>query len=478
MKNAKALSVVTACSLTMISLPQMDMKISAAGTMRDISTMEVVEEMGIGINLGNTFESCGDWIAQWGDGTPNSYETAWGSPTITQDMIEGIADAGFGVVRIPVAWSNLMATDGTYTISKDYEARVKEVVEWALDTDMYVIMNLHWDGGWLENLPTDYDNVMAKYSAIWTQLCAAFGDYGDKLIFESQNEELGWQTVWNQWGGTEGKDRAYSLCNAVNQKFVDIVRQSGANNEKRHLLISGYNTAIDLTCDALFKMPDDPANRCAVSVHYYTPSTFAILEEDADWGKCSSTWGTEAEISELNSNMDQIKQRFVDQGIPVIIGEYGCPLKNKELSSIHRYLTSVCEAALKRGGICPVLWDTPGGQYDRNSCQMSDKELHDALLSIRDTYRDREELTTTTTTITTTTSVSSDPVIVTCVGDADCSGELDISDAILLSRYCTEDPTAVISETGKKNADCNLDRKLTTADVTMMIRVIAKLIVF
>ena len=143
MKNAKALSVATACSLTMISLPQMDMKISAAGTMRDISTMEVVEEMGIGINLGNTFESCGDWIAQWGDGTPNSYETAWGSPTITQDMIEGIADAGFGVVRIPVAWSNLMATDGTYTISKAYEARVKEVVEWALDTNMYVIMNLH-----------------------------------------------------------------------------------------------------------------------------------------------------------------------------------------------------------------------------------------------------------------------------------------------------------------------------------------------
>ncbi len=218
MKNAKALSVATACSLTMISLPQMDMKISAAGTMRDISTMDVVEEMGIGINLGNTFESCGDWIAQWGDGTPNSYETAWGSPTITQDMIKGIADAGFGVVRIPVAWSNLMAADGTYTISKAYEARVKEVVEWALDTDMYVIMNLHWDGGWLENLPTDYDNVMAKYSAIWTQLCAAFGDYGDKLIFESQNEELGWQTVWNQWGGTEGKDRAYSLCNAVNQK--------------------------------------------------------------------------------------------------------------------------------------------------------------------------------------------------------------------------------------------------------------------
>ena len=246
-------------------------KAGDTGIMRDISTFDVVEEMGIGINLGNTFESSGDWIAQWGDGSVNSYETAWGSPTITREIIQGYADEGFGVLRVPVAWSNLMSTDGSYTISPAYKARVRQVIDWALAEDMYVIMNLHWDGGWLENLPNDHDNCMKKYTAIWTQLCDEFRDYGDKLMFESQNEELYWQNVWNQWGGTNGKDKAYAYCNEVNQTFVNIVRGSGGNNEKRHLLISGYNTDVHLTCDAIFRMPSDPANRCAVSVHYYIP---------------------------------------------------------------------------------------------------------------------------------------------------------------------------------------------------------------
>lgn len=113
--------------------------------MRDISTQELVRDMGIGINLGNTFEACGDWI----NGTSvTSYETAWGSPVITQEMIQGYANEGFGVLRVPVAWSNMMGED--YEIHPDYLARVKEVVDWALESGMYVIMNIHWDGGWWE----------------------------------------------------------------------------------------------------------------------------------------------------------------------------------------------------------------------------------------------------------------------------------------------------------------------------------------
>ncbi|MGN1037058.1 MAG: glycoside hydrolase family 5 protein, partial [Ruminococcus sp.] len=173
-------------------------------TMRDMSTMEIVKDMGIGINLGNTFESCGDWIAQWGDGTVTSYETAWGSPVVTEEMIQGYAKAGYDTLRIPVAWSNMMADDGQYTINNDYFSRVNQVVDWALDSGLYVIINLHWDGGWLENIPTDYDKCMEKYTAIWTQLSDKFRDYGDYLIFESQNEELGWSSVWNPWGGTDG----------------------------------------------------------------------------------------------------------------------------------------------------------------------------------------------------------------------------------------------------------------------------------
>lgn len=351
----------------------------AAGTMREISTQELVRDMGIGINLGNTLEACGDWI---NGTTPENYETAWGSPVITQEMIQGYKDAGFGVLRVPVAWSNLMEDDGNYNISKAYMDRVTEVIDWALDAKLYVIVNIHWDNGWVNKFPENKDECMKRFEKMWTQICEQYKDYSDYLMFESQNEELGWETLWNQWSGSDaGKADSFNLANEINQKFVDVVRNSGGNNDKRHLLISGYNTSISLTCDPLFKMPSDPANRCAVSVHYYSPSTFAILEEDADWGKAQSTWGTEQEIADLNKEMDMMKTTFVDNGIPVIIGEYGCPTKNKEADSVMRFLTSVCEAAYSRQ-MCPVLWDTPGGRYDRIECKMADPELNKKLCEI------------------------------------------------------------------------------------------------
>lgn len=341
--------------------------------MRDISTMAIVHDMGIGINLGNTYESSGDWIDQWGDGTPHAYETAWGSPVITREIIQGYADAGFESLRIPVAWSNMMGDN--YTISPEYLECVREKVDWAMDSGLYVILNLHWDGGWLEKMPEQKTECMEKYSAIWKQICSAFEDYGDYLIFESQNEELGWGSLWNVWSGSDaGKAESFGLVNEVNQTFVNIVRSSGGNNPQRHLLISGYNTDVTNTCDPMFHMPDDPAGRCAVSVHYYNPSTFAILEEDADWGKASPTWGTDAEIAELTRNMDLLKTTFVDKGIPVIIGEYGCPKKNKEEESVRRFITSVCEAAYTRG-MCPVLWDVTSLHYDRETCSMIDSQL-------------------------------------------------------------------------------------------------------
>ena len=337
-----------------------------------MSSMEIVEDMGIGINLGNTYEACGDWIAQWGDGSVESYETAWGSPVITEKMIKGYADEGFGVLRVPVAWSNLMGED--YTISKEYMAAVREVVDWALKYDLYVIVNLHWDNGWMEKFPTETDECMKKYTRIWEQICEEFSNYDEKLIFESQNEELGWSSVWNPYGGNTGKEESFALANKINQKFVDIVRSSGGNNDKRHLLISGYNTNIDHCCDKLFKMPDDPIDRCILSVHYYSPATFALLTEDADWGKAVRTWGTAEEKAFLKSEMKKLKDNFIGKDIPVIIGEYGCPTENKEAASVRSFLYSVCKEALDVGA-CPVLWSTPDGHYDRNTYKMYDQEL-------------------------------------------------------------------------------------------------------
>ena len=431
-------------------------KAAVSGVMRDVTTMQIVDDMGLGINLGNTFESAGDWIDQWGDGTPNAYETAWGSPTITQKMIQGYADEGFGVVRIPVAWSNMMSKDGSYTISPAYLARVREVVDWALEADLYVVLNLHWDGGWLEDLPTAHDECMRKYSVIWTQVADAFSSYGDKLIFESQNEELGWQSVWNQWGGTqEQKQRSYGYVNEVNQTFVDIVRASGGNNGARHLLISGYTTDVALTCDPLFVMPNDPAGRCAVSVHYYTPATFCILEKDADWGKAQRTWGTDAEVAELSQNMDKLKSTFVDKGIPVIIGEYGCPTNNKDAASVTKFLTSVAEQAVKRGGICPVLWDVTGLHYDRGTCRLKNDDVRKGFAAIRETYTDARKI-----------GEVVDP-IAAVPGDVDGDGKVDVLDLGRAKRGLVNGFTDAVAQ---KAADVDGDGSVTVTDIVALTK--------
>ena len=349
-----------------------------AGTMREISTTELVHDMGIGINLGNTMEACGDWI---NGKSISDYEKAWGSPLVSKEMIEGIAKEGFGVLRIPVAWSNMMVQDGTYTINTELDQRIHEIVDWTIGSGMYAIINIHWDMGWVNKFPDQPEESMKRFKRMWTQIAESFQDYSDYLMFECQNEELGWETVWNPWGGTEGKAESYALCNQINQAFVDVIRASGGNNPKRHLLISGYNTGIDRTCDAYFKMPNDPANRMAISVHYYSPAGFAILEEDADWGKASPTWGSDQEYASLRSEMEMMKTNFADKGIPVIIGEYGCPTKNKEPESVRRFLTAVCKEAYTRG-LCPVLWSTPGGHYDREAFQLTDRELQKNLYAI------------------------------------------------------------------------------------------------
>ncbi len=350
------------------------------GEMRDMSTMEIVQDMGIGINLGNTFESMGQ------GNVVRNYETGWGSPVITQEMIQGYADCGFGVLRVPVAWSNMMS--GDYDISPEYMARVTEVVGWALDSGMYVILNIHWDGGWFSRFANeeDRDECFYKYERIWTQLCAQYKNYSDRLMFESLNEEGGWEDIWNRYSNEGDKELSYSVLNDINQRFVNIVRKSGGNNKKRHLLIAGYNTDIELTCDPLYKMPDDPAGRCAVSVHYYTPPTFAIIDKDVDWGKAQSEWGSEADYAELNKYMDMMKTTYVDKGVPVIIGEFAAATRNKTDEMLRLYLSSVCAAGYTRG-MCPVLWDVTDVCYIRREAKFKDPVLLEELMAVKELER-------------------------------------------------------------------------------------------
>ncbi|MBR6394615.1 MAG: cellulase family glycosylhydrolase [Ruminococcus sp.] len=435
MFKTKATSLLAAAAMVIPSLIITPCNAeSHNNSMRDITTMELVRDMGIGINLGNTMEAAGDWIAEYGDGTVRSYETAWGSPEVTEEMIKGMAEEGFGVLRIPVAWSNLMGDN--YTISQDYMSRVQQIVDWTIDADMYAIINIHWDNGWVNKFPDNKDENMKRYTRMWEQICDGFEDYGDHLMFESQNEELGWESIWNPWGSTDGKAESYALVNEINQKFVDVVRSSDGNNPERHLLISGYNTGIDRTCDPLFKMPADPQNRCAVSVHYYTPAGFAILEDkDESWAKARSTWGTNDDLNELKYNLDMMKTNFVDKGIPVIIGEYGCPTKGKEPDSVRLFLSTVCKAIYERN-MCPVMWSTPGGHYNRTTYKMEDQQLVQQLKAIGARQPDPDKS-------------SQQPAGVW--GDANNNGTVQMNDAVLVMQAISNADVYGVNGTDKNH---------------------------
>lgn len=494
MKKTSVLGLATSAALAL----QMLLSVPAGAVpsnpqaMRDISTQELVRDMGIGINLGNTMESAGDWIAQWSDGSVTAYETAWGSPVVTKEMIQGMADEGFGVVRIPVAWSNRMSTDGNYTIDKEYMARVQELVDWTLETGMYAIINIHWDNGWVNTFPDNKDENMKRYTVMWEQICDGFENYSDYLIFESQNEELGWESMWNQWGGPSDKEGSFALVNEINQKFVDIVRSSGGNNPQRHLLISGYNTGIDHTCDPLFKMPNDPVSRCAVSVHYYTPVGFAILTKDESWAANRTTWGTDADFAELNQQMDMMKTHFVDKGIPVIIGEYGCPGSDegKDPDSVRLFLSSVCRAAYERQ-MCPVLWATPDaeqdgkrirGHYNRGTCQLNDRQLQAEYMDIVGDNVPHppvdepvtEPVTEAPTEAPTTEPATEEPTTIEppapVMGDLNNDGVCSVADVILLQKFLLaieQLPAGTASM-----ADCYTDGVIDVFDLVMLKRMV------
>ena len=348
-----------------------------------LSSAEVVSQMGLGWNLGNTMECAGSGIKTQ---SVYGFETAWGNPETSEEMIDQIKKAGFKSVRIPVAWSNMMEDD--YTLSPLLLERVKEITGWVLKDGMIAVINIHWDGGWWSKFPTDYDESMKRYKRMWSQIAGYFKDEPGTLIFESLNEEGCFNDVWNRWGGgtNDQKLKAYGILNNINRAFVDLVRTSGGLNGERHLLIAGYATDIDLTTDPAFVMPKDPAGHSIVSVHYYTPYTFAGLEHDESWGKARETWGTDDDLAELDRNMEKLKAPFLDKGIPVIVGEYGATIKNKDPESVRKYMLAVAQKVYTMG-MCPMLWD-PGSHFNRRSLDFDDPDLVKGFQKIAAMKRD------------------------------------------------------------------------------------------
>ena len=356
------------------------------GVMRTgIDAYDIVKEMGAGTNLGNTLESCGTWIDT---SNTSNYETAWGQPVTTQEMIDGMNAAGFDSIRIPVAWSNMMADDGTYTINEKYFNRVETVLNYALNADMYVIINIHFDSGWWARFGSktkqERKDAMTKYKTMWTQIANRFQEYSDRLIFESANEELG--TRLNSTDDYKGSgyyakddmDSLYKLTNEINQTFVDIVRSTGGNNARRFLLIAGYDTDISKTCDLRYKMPTDTIDsHLMVSIHYYSPAPYCIADNPKNsWGYDAS-WGTDEDIKALQDELSQMRIFFVNKGYPVIIGEYGVTdTKISENNFVRKegrdlFFRSVCEFALENN-MCPILWDC-SQVFDRRNLTMTNE---------------------------------------------------------------------------------------------------------
>ena len=333
-----------------------------------------VRNMGIGINIGNTLDAIG--TNTWTAG-----ETGWGNPRITRELIQAYKNYGYTTIRLPVTWAEYMGSVPNYQIAPERMDRVEEVVNWILAEGMYCILNLHHDGGesdrsWILKAADDPEGTAKQFSTVWKQIAQKFSGASGKLIFEAMNE-VGFDKLWNQWSGnTDGKNEAFRILNLLNQTFVDTVRATGSGNADRFLLISGYWTDIDQTCDPLFTMPVDTTdNRLIVSVHYYTPATFCILDKDASWGKNQIDWGkgntAEADYAELTGQFNKLKTSFLEKGVPVILGEYGVTFSNTKIEAGRtRWLTAVTQICLNYG-ICPVLWDTGNDIKRRPPYQMS-----------------------------------------------------------------------------------------------------------
>lgn len=323
-----------------------------------------VKDMKTGWNLGNTLEAYaeGKWY-----GDDISSEESWGNPVTTKEMIDAVYEAGFRTVRIPVTWHNHVTDDGSGpVISAVWLDRVQEVVDYAYDNGMYVILNTHHDntahiegeGGYYPDLA--HAEESDRYIAgIWTQLAERFKDYDEHLIFESMNEPrlVGTGYEWNfNAGAAECKEAAESI-NRLNQVFVDTVRASGGNNAERYLMLPGYDASLAGAVTELYRLPEDTvADRLIVSVHAYTPYDFA-LRPNGESGVTSHFSCEEASsVHEIDDLVNSLYRKYVSQGIPVVIGEYGAMNRDNNTQDRVDYYAYYTAAARANGMTCCV-WD-------------------------------------------------------------------------------------------------------------------------
>ncbi len=339
---------------------------------------EVVQLLAPGINLGNTLDAVNTW------GSPpysESQETVWGNPVANQAIFDGYAAAGFKSVRIPVSWDQYSQADAT--IAPFWLARVKEVVDYARNAGLYVIINVHHDALTPDN--ANKDAHTAKLKSYWTQIGDYFKDYDNHLLFAGTNE-VHMPDVW-----TAPTAENCAVQNGFNQAFVDAVRDTGGNNGSRSLVVQLYVTNIDWgpeLCNQDVLPTDTISDRLMVEMHWYDPFDFTINGDNLNiwqWGALATdpsaveTWAHEAHS---RAEFDKAKTTFTDKGVPVIMGEFGAYPKasgaGKGVETYTNYWAQYNTFASVARNIVPMWWDT-GAIIDRNTGAVKQPDLLDAL---------------------------------------------------------------------------------------------------
>ncbi|MFB6456916.1 cellulase family glycosylhydrolase [Chitinophaga sp. Hz27] len=354
--------------------------LSADASGMSSNAVQLAAKFKLGWNIGNTLEAIGG-------------ETAWGNPLITEAFIKTIKQQGFNAIRLPCSWDQ-HADKATAKIQEEWLSRVKQVVQYCVSNDMYVLLNIHWDGGWLDaNINSaKQDSVNAKQKAFWEQIATTMRDFDEHLMFASANEPP-----------AENAEQM-TILNSYHQTFVNAVRSTGGRNSYRVLVVQGPSTDIDKTNSLMNALPTDVVkDRMMAEVHFYGPSQFCLLMDgDASWGKMfyywgaghhsaiepdrNATWGEESDVINVFSKM---KTKFTDKNIPVLLGEYGAYRRGnskyvpKDLAThndaVDYWLTYITKQAIANG-MKPFYWDT-GVALDRRNNTVLDQRTINALLA-------------------------------------------------------------------------------------------------
>lgn len=344
------------------------------GEMRGLTAKELIADMKTGWNLGNSLDSLG------------GSETSWGNPVTTKEMIDTVSAGGFDILRVPVTWGEHMEDAPDYTVDPEFMDRVEEVVGYGIDNDMYVILEIHHEPDlWLLPDSGHMSEVEPKFTALWKQIAERFKPYGDKLVFESMNEARV-KGAPHEWTG--GNEDERSCVNKLNKIFVDTVKATGGNNEKRLLLIKTHAQAVTESALSGLELIDD--EYVGAAVHAYIPYSFAYHS-----GESYETFEWDGhENGSVDYVFGLIDKYIVSKGVPVMITEYGAEFKMTDSGGYNT--PEICKWAdyflgkAKELDIPCVIWDNnilnaskiPFGLFNRKDCTWNCPDILEAIMNV------------------------------------------------------------------------------------------------